>query len=265
MAVLIYVGVHVFRRIKFPPDWRTRVAIVAWGVPQIGVSYAVVYWAEQHISSGMTSLLFATFPFWVAAFSARLVEGEGWSTGKFVGLVCGTAGVGVVFVDQFRIVSAPAAIAVVSVVLATLVCGFSIVCIKRFYNDQNAAALTALQMLGGAMSLTVAALVFESPFDEVWTPSSLAATVYLAVFGSALAFFGYYWLLKRVEGTVAATITFVTPVLALFWGWWVRDESVTPSLLIGGCLVLIGVRAVVRSGRKAPTRIPPRTVKHEAA
>ena len=252
VATGLYLVVHAFRRIRFPADWRTRLGMVAWGAPQIGIAYSLVYWAEGHISSGLTAVLFATFPFFVAGFSAWLIEGEGWTKAKFIGLVFGLLGVSIVFMDQLGADLRTAPIAVMAVVTAAFSCGASVVWIKRLYMHCDTVALTASQLLGGSITLTAAALVFESPLSAPWTPKAILATLYLAVFGSAVAFFGYYWLLKRIAGTAVATINFVTPVLALLLGWLVRDELITPWLLIGGGLVVTGVCLVVRPQRERP-------------
>lgn len=254
VATAAYVVVHAFRRIRFPTDWRTRLGMVAWGAPQIGIAYSLVYWAEGHISSGLTAVLFATFPFFVAGFSAWLIEGEGWTKAKFIGLVCGMLGVGVVFMDQLAATSMTKPVAVAAVVAAAFSCGASVVWIKRRYMHYDTVALTASQLLGGSMTLTAVAFLFEEPLSAPWTPKAIFATLYLAVFGSAIAFFGYYWLLKRIEGTAVAAINFVTPVLAVLLGWQVRGETITPWLLIGGGLVFAGVRLVLRSqaGRDGP-------------
>ncbi len=254
LAVIVLLGVCVVRRVKLP-DRRTQLAIVGWGVIQIGFSYAAVYCAEVHLSSGMTSVLFAAFPFSVAIVSARVAGGERWRAGKVFGLICGMLGVAVVFLDQLAVASTTAAVAVIAVLLATVACGFSIVHIKRDHSHRNTLALTTCQLLGGAIALTAAAMVVEQPLQAHWTTASLLATAYLAIFGSAIAFFGYYWLLKHMEGTTVATITFVTPVLAIVLGWLILDEAVTPTLILGAVLVLTGVRSVAmseRASRPAP-------------
>jgi len=248
LAVIVLVGACVVKRVKLP-DRRTQWAIVGWGVIQIGISYAAVYCAEVHISSGMTSVLFAAFPFSVAIFSARMSGGERWRVGKVFGLVSGMLGVTVVFLDQLVVASATAAVSVIAVLVATVACGFSIVHIKRDHSHRDTLALTTFQLLGGAIALTAAAMIFERPFQADWTIASVAATAYLAIFGSAIAFFGYYWLLKHLEGTTVATITFVTPVLAIVLGWLILDEAVTPTLILGAGLVLVGVRSVAMSER----------------
>jgi drug/metabolite transporter (DMT)-like permease len=236
--------------------------MIIFGVPQFTVSYAVVYWAEQHISSGMTSVLFAAFPFWVAGFSAWLLKSETWTSRKFVGLVCGILGVGTVLMNPAPAAHAAGAevasngseavLAVWALLATTAICGISITWVKRLYHDQDTFALTSMQLLGGALGLSVVALILEDPLSVRWTVQSALATVYLAVFGSVLAFLGYYWLLKRIEGTMVATVTFVTPILALLLGWLVRGETITWWLLVGSLLVLIGLRSVAISGRKVP-------------
>ena len=276
LAALVFLGVHLIRPIRFPRAWRTCLGMIVFGVPQFTVSYATVYWAEQHISSGMTSVLFAAFPFWVAGFSAWFLKAEPWTGGKLVGLVCGILGVGTVLLNP-----APAAhavtegqassstlqtvLAVWGVLAATAVCGLSVVWIKRLYHSQDTIALTALQLLGGALGLTVVALILEEPAAVRWTLQSALATVYLAIFGSAVAFLGYYWLLQRIEGTTVATVTFVTPILALILGWLFRGERITWWLLVGSLLVLAGLRSVAVSGRKPPTALPLEAVECEPA
>jgi len=259
LAAAIYLSFHAVRRLSFPADLRSRLGMIALGIPQITVSYSFVYWGEQYISSGMTALLFATFPLWVAVFSARWVVGEPWTLYKFIGLVCGIVGVAVVSLkpaesaittDGVTSTSLPM-LATLGVLFGAFVCGLSIVWIKRLYGGQNAVALTASQMLGGALGLTAAAFMLEEPMAIEWTRRAVIATVYLAVFGSALAFFGYYWLLQRVEGTLVATINFVTPVLTIFFGWLVLGEPLSANLFVGGALVLAGVWSVVGSAKRS--------------
>ena len=254
LAAMIFFAVHLIRPIRFPSSWRVRLALLAWGVPQIAVSYAVVYWSELHISTGMTALLFATYPFFVAMFSARWLAGEAWNFGKLLGLVCGIVGVGLVFLESLKLSSELAPYAATGVVISAFACGISIVMIKRHYINVDTIALTSLQMTGGAIALTIVAFAIEQPLRASWTTSSLLATGYLAVFGSAIAFLGYYWLVKKFDTTIGATITFVTPPLAIFWGWLFLDEKVSAWVLLGAVFVLLGIRSVLTGARSARYR-----------
>lgn len=250
IATALLMVVHLFRPIAFPRDWRTRLGILGLGVPHIGISYALVYWAEQHISSGLTAVIYVTYPCFVAAYSAWLFAQERWTVLKAAGLVLGIAGVCVVSFDENIVRGSVAIMGVLAALLSSAISSFVVVAIKRWYAHHDSVAITVLQLLAGAITLTLLALTFERGRTAEWTARVVAATLYLAVFGSAVAFFGFYWLLKRVESTVASMITFVFPPLAVVWGWLLKDEPVTKNLFVGGALVLMGVGLVVRSSTR---------------
>lgn len=259
LAVRFWVAVAVLglyyavRGRAVPVTARQAVAILAINAPPASLSYFLVYWAEGFIPSGLTSVVFATFPFFVAALSAVLLPNEPWTARKTLGLLCGIAGVGLIYYDQLRVSSAREAVAVVAVLGSALVSGLSVVVIKRWFQGVDAVALTATQLLGCAVLLTVVAGLLEAPLDVRWTRSAALATLYLGVIGTALAFFGYYWLLQRVPGTTVATLTFVTPFVAVLLGWLVADEALSAWLVAGGFLVLTGVGFVVKPGRPVST------------
>ncbi|NIR42429.1 MAG: EamA family transporter, partial [Gemmatimonadetes bacterium] len=60
-------------------------------------------------------------------------------------------------------------------------------------------------------------------------------------FGSLVAFSSYSWLIRTVEPTLVATHTYVNPVVAIFLGWWLADETVGPRTLVGAVLILSSV------------------------
>jgi len=72
------------------------------------------------------------------------------------------------------------------------------------------------------------------------------ATLYLAVFGSALTFTLYFWLLARRSAVVASLISYTVPICAVLVGWLLFDEPVTWRLLAGGGVVLLGVATTLR-------------------
>ena len=73
------------------------------GLLSFSASYTIVYWAEQHIPSGLAALLFATYPLFVAVLAHFFLPGErlGWSSA--VGILLGFAGVGVIFSDDLHL------------------------------------------------------------------------------------------------------------------------------------------------------------------
>jgi drug/metabolite transporter (DMT)-like permease len=68
--------------------------------------------------------------------------------------------------------------------------------------------------------------------------------VYLAVFGSALAYTAYSWLLKRVPADRVGTFAYVNPAVATVLGWAVLGEALSALQVAGMVIVLLGVALV---------------------
>jgi drug/metabolite transporter (DMT)-like permease len=75
--------------------------------------------------------------------------------------------------------------------------------------------------------------------------------LYLAVFGSALAYTAYSWLLKRVPADRVGTFAYVNPAVATVLGWAILGESLGPLQVAGMVVVLLGVALVTLPGRLA--------------
>jgi drug/metabolite transporter (DMT)-like permease len=92
---------------------------------------------------------------------------------------------------------------------------------------------------------TAAALFLAVPAWLAWPhamPSARAwlATIALALLCTGLAYILYFRLMSRVGPTNTITVTFLIPAFAVLWGWLFLDEGVTPAMLIGSAVILIG-------------------------
>ncbi len=74
--------------------------------------------------------------------------------------------------------------------------------------------------------------------------------LYLAVFGSVLAYLIYFWALRHLAASRLAAFTYIQPVLATLLGVWILGEEMTHNLLGGGALVLVGVYLAERRPRR---------------
>jgi len=104
-------------------------------------------------------------------------------------------------------------------------------------------------MLFGAVLLAIAALGTEDVGAITWTWRSLLATAWLAVFGTAVTFGVYFWLLQRVPASHLSLISYVTPPLAVILGVLVGDGAFGLASLLGTLLVVAGIALVVRGPR----------------
>jgi drug/metabolite transporter (DMT)-like permease len=109
---------------------------------------------------------------------------------------------------------------------------------------------TSMQMLaGGAVLLAVAAVTGEfGQFDPAHvSAASWLALAYLIGPGSIIAFSAYVVAVRRLPTATVATYAYVNPIIAVILGTSLLGEALTPSMLLGGALIVVAVVLVVRS------------------
>src|SRR5690606_32980983 len=108
----------------------------------------------------------------------------------------------------------------------------------------------ACQMIGGGLSLLlVSVLLGETATFSLQQVSAVSATAYfyLMIFGSMIAISAYVWLLQNASAAKVSTYAFVNPAVAIFLGWLIADEAITPTIMAGAGIILAGVFRVVRA------------------
>jgi drug/metabolite transporter (DMT)-like permease len=88
-----------------------------------------------------------------------------------------------------------------------------------------------------------------------WTQSSLAALIFLATFGSAIAFAVFYWLLRHMHAYQLSTINLITPLVAIAVGALILHEFITPMMLLAAAVVLAAVGFVIKAESDEPAQL----------
>jgi len=229
---------------RFPKDPSTCFRICLTAVFMYVLTYGLVYWGAQYISSGLASVLFSTHPFFVALFAHSILPAERFAFAKGIGLVAGVAGVLVIFSEKLGLGPDLALLGMVALVMSAATSGYASVLVKRYLTGLSPIVLTNLQMALAALLLLLLGLLTEDVGAIRFTLSSVGSLLYLSLIGSALAFSLYYWLLRRMEASRLALMAFATPVVALFLGWATYGEKVNLRTLLGTALVFLGIYIV---------------------
>lgn len=214
------------------------------------ISYGVVYWAEQWVPSGLTSVLYSTLPLFVTLFAYIVLPEERLAGWGLAGILMGFAGVAVIFSDDLGALAGPQVRrAALVMLLAPLGNAVAQVIVKRWGQGVHALSLTAPPMAMTSALFAVLAWVFERDRPIVLDTSTVLATLYLAVAGSAVTFSLFFWLLKHVTATRMSLIAYAVPVVAVTIGTVLLDEPLTARMVAGTALVIGGVAFAARSGR----------------
>jgi drug/metabolite transporter (DMT)-like permease len=186
--------------------------LVAAGVLD-ACGYALVYLGEERVSGGLAAVLFGTQPLLLALLlTATRMEKVGW--GDVAGALVSLGGVGVIFADRLD-VSGKQAIGVAMILGSVLISTTYAMIMKRHGGKVHAFVSTWIFIAVTAVCLCIAAATrgFPMPWPLPVVPT--AALVYLAVFGSVIAFATYFWLLAQVSLMTMSTLSFVLPIIAL--------------------------------------------------
>lgn len=214
------------------------------------VSYGVVYWAEQWVPSGLAAVLFSTFPLFVAVMAHLWLPGERLRLVSMAGIVLGFAGVVTIFSEDLTSLAGNRTRWAATVFLISpLVSAVANVAVKKWGAGFHPISLTAVPMAMTAAMMGGVAAVVEKGRGSSLDTASTAALIYLAVCGTAVTFFLYFWLLDRLPATRLSLITYGVPIVAVTVGTLFLDEPFTFRMLLGALLVLAGVALAVKYGR----------------
>lgn len=205
------------------------------------IPYGLVYWGEQHISSGLAAILFSTQSLFVVAFAHRLLLSERATFRKLAGLTMGLVGLFFVFYDQIGWEDNWGMAGMIGILMAAACGGFALVWLHRLGKSVNTLAELTAQLGVTALVFTIMGLLLENNSTD-WTSLKLWISIsYLALIGTAFAFSVYYWLAKHTTALITSFSIFASPVFAVFLGWLVLGETMGIDGLIGSSLVLFGV------------------------
>ena len=229
-------------------DW--AVAAVSGTLMLAGGNGGVV-WAEQHVETGIASLLIATVPLWIALVD-RLAFGARLGRPALAGLVLGFGGVALLVNPGGGGTHAAGAVVLV---LAALAWGIGSLVSRESGSELRPLASAAMQMLAGGVALAIGGVAAGELGDvhpEAFSARSVAALAYLVVFGSLVAFSAYVWLLQSTSTSLVATYAYVNPVVAVLLGWAFLGEDVTARTLVAGTVILGAVALIVSAGTRRP-------------
>lgn len=242
------------------PNWKQWRSATIIGLFLLVGGNGFVTWSEQQVPSGIAALVVATVPLWIALFDWLLFRGERPGRRGAIGVMLGFIGI-VLLVGPAQIngTSTINLIYMLILLLAPILWSFGSLYSRQATLPDNTFMSVAMEMLTGGVALFILGLVTgeraQLNIQEI-SLQSLMATLYLIVFGSIIALTAYIWLLKTVQAAKVATYTYVNPVIAVFLGWLVLGEWVTPLMLLAIGIIILAVFLINTQGQKsAPKQV----------
>lgn len=234
--------------------WRKWPWVLAFGVIEMAGPFVLLGHAEMTLPSGMTGLLVATVPLFAALIALGGGDRGVLRPTRAIGLLVGFLGVVVVVAGPGLFGGDVSLLAAGEVLLVAVLYAIAPFIVARKLADVPALGTITLSLLMiGAIYLPIGALTQH----EVPTLPSLAALLALAVICTAVAFLAFFALIREVGPVRAPLFTYVNPVVAIVLGAVVLAEPLTPGLLLGFPLIIVGCWFAATGGRLRPTASAP--------
>jgi drug/metabolite transporter (DMT)-like permease len=268
-AGLIMLFIARLRGEALPRDLRTLANLAFVGFLLVGVGNLAVVWAEQWVPSGLAALLVATAPFWMAIIEAFRAGGERVGLRGGIGMLIGFLGVAMLVTPGGGMTggwSAAFLLGALAIQIGGACWQYGSAHAKYKLKHVPLLSSAALQMLFGGVIVTTVGLSIGEASRFVLTPRTFGALAYLTIFGSIVAYSAYVFALAHMRTTHTSLYAYVNPVVAMFLGWLILDESLTWVSVVAMVIILAGVALVQTAGwtRKKPVAVVDETVERAA-
>jgi drug/metabolite transporter (DMT)-like permease len=229
--------------------WRNALVI---GAILIVGGHGLIAWGTQYLSAGIASLLNSTIPLWVVFFMFLIFHNKIINSAK-IGLALGFGGM-IILVGPSIGGQGLSIIGVTSLLISSILWALgSIYSGKSFLPQNFLLSAGMVTLVGGALLIIPSVLVGEfnllPSFSEMDLDLLMSYT-FLIIIGTVVPFAEFYWLLKVSTPPIANTFAYIAPIVAIFLGWAILEESVTYLTVIATIVILVGVALIVRTFNK---------------
>ena len=243
IAALIVLGILIYKKQLSWIGWNNLKFQLIPSLLMIVIANGFTTIAEQSLPSGLTSIMSALSP--VIIFIGGILFGiEKPNLKGIIGVLLGFLGVVFIFRNGLEDILDPnykTGMLFLSIAIMSWSAG-TVYSKKHTHKSNNIALNLFYQFSISSLIQFVLAFIFSSNIDmNTWSLRSISAVVYLAVFGSVLAFFCYYYALKRVSAVQVSILNYVNTIIAVFLGWLLLDEVITFDFIIATALIILGV------------------------
>lgn len=241
VASAILVLMLVLQDDRIPRDKQFWKLCLIISFNNFSVPYSLIYLGQKNVPTGLSSILFASYPFWVALFSHLRLPGERITFAKGVGMSIGFLGIVMIFSDQINLTGRYPIVGMLAILVSALLQAFTLVTLRKHGKPYSPVALNLVAMFLGAVTLLAASLSIEDVKHAYFGTYSISSILFLATFGSVVTFVTYFWLVKHVQAVLLSLTAFVAPVITIFMGRYMLSEELDKEILLGASMVLIGI------------------------
>ena len=193
--------------------------------------------AEQTISSGLAGLLVASVPIWSTIITSIYGDKSVWHYKRLIGMFVGFVGV-ILVVGIESITGSSSPLAIAMMLAASMLYAYAIIMIRRALPDGSGVAINGLAM-------AISALVYLPFTIWLWPTHQVEANaiysvIALGILSTGAAFALFFLVVKEIGPARSSFVTYLNTAFAVVLGLLILNEPLTPGIVVGLPLILIG-------------------------
>ena len=242
LAAIILFLYCSFIKINLRYNAKQHLFMALQGALLFGINYWLVYLAEVHLKSGLVAIVYATIIF-LNILNGRVFLKSKIQLNVVTSALIGFVGITLVFKDEilsFNFSSEKSSALIISFVSVIVA---SLGNITSAYNQKNKLPVVqtnAYGMLYGSLLMLLLVFITGTPLNFDASFRYIGSLIYLAVFGSVIAFWSYLTLLGKIGADRSAYVTLVIPVLALLLSTIFEEYTWSLFAVLGVILITVG-------------------------
>lgn len=217
------------------------------GFFMITLGNGLVAWAEMHIPSGIAAIICSLMPVLVIMINLSINRDERPNLPIVLGVVLGMLGIILIFSEHIASFSRTEyLLGIVMTFVAAASWASGSIWIKKRNTDSNPFLNAGLQMFFGGLWMLPFSLAVDDLSTIHWSAETIYPLLYLIVFGSIIAYASYAYALRNLPMTIVSLYAYVNPLVAVFLGWLVLDETLNARVIVAFTLTIAGIYIVNR-------------------
>ena len=255
LGALVLVAIVYSRGLRLPSSGTVWLHLTVAALFANAIPYTLFAIGEQHVSSSVAGVLNATTPLWTLVIAFATGHERRISAPKLTGFILGLAGTLVIF-SPWETGSQIASLGGLACLGAAASYGVSYVYMDRYLARRG---IPPLVLSAGQLTAATVLLAIVLPFAGLqpvhlrW--DAIAALAVLGCLGTGIAYILNYRLITD-EGTTASVVTYLLPIVAVILGAAILNDHITPQIIGGMLIVLIGVAITRRDHPASDTTRP---------
>ncbi len=245
-AGLLWIIVYA-RSGAMPFRARVWVAFIVMGALNNAIPFSLITWGQTEIESGLTSILNGATAFFGIMVAAAFLADEKITPARLLGVTIGMSGVAVIVGWRSLLEFDPRALGQIAILGAGVSYAFAGVWARTYMKGLTPMQSATGMLTGSTMLMLPIAWAVEGAPDVSLSLTSIAAIVYMSVFGTVIAYILYYRILAAAGSGNLMLVTIMMPPISILLGWAVLGERLAPSAFVGCGLIALGL--IILDGR----------------